>query len=331
MKSISLHQIRVFFVVVALGLFVVGVYVSNSRSLKVAIVESAGTVNTSGFVWSENVGWIELSGASTDGTPYGVTIDTTNFSTAGTGAVSGFAWSEHIGWVSFDRSTAGNPPEAPFNAGSGPIAQIDWSTGKVTGWARAIVGVDGWDGWIKLSDDANTTGWAGKGTSVVLTGIDKGKLKGWAWGSDVVGWIDMAAASTVPGAGGSPTVILPGSCTEAGVDGSTWSACATTAPICTAGVTQGTQTGSCASGGTFTRPCTMTTCPSGGSCANGAVNPTACTIDGSGNCLNGATNPPTCTTGIGGAGTCTPPNGKCETGESVLSCPQDCKPKIKEF
>jgi hypothetical protein len=50
----------------------------------------------------------------------------------------------------------------------------------MTGWAKAIAADgNGWDGWISF---------AGTGYGPTLSGSN---ITGYAWGSDVVGWIDM--------------------------------------------------------------------------------------------------------------------------------------------
>ena len=84
-------------------------------------------------------------------------------------------------------------------------------------------------------------------------------------------------------------------------------------------------------------------------CVNGATNPPLCNLCPSGqsfaagvcvaSCANGTTNPPTCTTCPAGkaliAGICAAtsvcPNAICETGETPVTCPKDCKIKYKQF
>ena len=152
--------------------------------------------NVSGFAWSENIGWISFnskncdtnndgkseggSGCPSEGTiipTYGVNIDTN------TGALTGFAWSENIGWIKFNP--AGPYPAAPNNS-----ATLNINTNQITGWARACVGTvngdcnsatrtDGWDGWIKMT---------GFSYSVSRSNCE---LTGFAWGSDVIGWISF--------------------------------------------------------------------------------------------------------------------------------------------
>lgn len=270
MRNIPTQVLHGSLVILILATFIVGVTSWNSQILKADIAHGAGG-NTSGFVWSDTIGWISLSN-ETDGStaPYGVSVGTTNYASQGTDSLSGYAWSDNVGWISFNRDTAGNPPLAPFSGGSGAIAQVNWSTGKITGWARALSACDpscatnsgaglnagGWDGWIRLSDDANTS-WAGNGARVDLT---TGDLKGYAWGDSVVGWIKMDALAGTPEGG---SVDLPVSCTIAGVPASGWSTCTTTCNASNAGQTglPGTRTGTCTSGGVVVDSCNTASCP----------------------------------------------------------------------
>ena len=128
--------------------------------------------NVSDFAWSSNIGWISfnnISGGSP--VPYGVNID------ENTGVFSGYAWSSNIGWIDF-APTSGFP-EAPNHG-----ARLELN-GNVVGWARALSHGGGWDGWIKLSDFGASPSY---GASVNhATGV----FSGYAWGSDVVGWVDF--------------------------------------------------------------------------------------------------------------------------------------------
>ncbi len=151
-------------------------------------VEASATDNLSGYAWSENIGWISFNCTDT-GTcatsPYGVTV-------SATGALSGYAWSENIGWVSFNASDVTSCP-----SGTCPPT-FDKVTGNVTGWARAIApmganasNAGGWDGFVSLS---------GSNYGITVSGCAWG---GWAWGSDVVGWISFGGngGGTVTGTG----------------------------------------------------------------------------------------------------------------------------------
>ncbi len=134
--------------------------------------EASASDNLSGWAWSENIGWLSFN-ATNESAPndYGVRV-------AASGAMSGYAWSENIGWIKFDGGS--------FNK----------STGAVSGTVKACAGTeggdctggdrtDGWDGTIKLAGTADD----GSSYGVKATGCNWG---GWAWGSDVVGWIHFS-------------------------------------------------------------------------------------------------------------------------------------------
>ncbi|MDO8517875.1 MAG: hypothetical protein Q7S26_01105 [bacterium] len=150
------------------------------------IVITYGPIRAStvtGYAWSDapnsnpagdrGVGWIHFNG-----TNYGVDEDTA------TGALSGQAWSEHVGWISFDSADLVGCPSGTCSA------QVDLTTGAVTGWARALSPITdpspgGWDGWIHLSgsnyavtQNPSTCAWSG-----------------YAWGGDILGWIKMAGTA----------------------------------------------------------------------------------------------------------------------------------------
>jgi hypothetical protein len=152
---------------------------------------SAVSDNLTGYAWSDTIGWISFNSTNEAGptSDYGVSV-------ASNGDMTGYAWSEHIGWISFNETT-GCP--------SGVCApNFNKVTGVVTGWARALSACQddpatptsscpdgsagaasgGWDGWISLSGTTADSGTYG----VVVTGTD---WEGYAWGSDVVGWISF--------------------------------------------------------------------------------------------------------------------------------------------
>ncbi|MCF7835727.1 MAG: PKD domain-containing protein [Candidatus Marinimicrobia bacterium] len=156
--------------------------------LFVFLVNAGNEHNISGYGWSENIGWISFNSNSDGGAiNYGVNINTS------TGDLSGYAWSENIGWISFNRSVTGNPPAAPFNGGSGPIAQYNSNTNTITGWMKVLSPGDGWDGWIKLYN---------------VTVDTSGDWHGWAWSDIVAGWISFNSVDG--GAGGSYKVASTG-------------------------------------------------------------------------------------------------------------------------
>lgn len=136
--------------------------------------------NIFGFAWSENIGWIslncrsqEIQGERCKDTDYGVHIeDNGNF--------TGYAWSENIGWIDF--APADSYPQNPQYS-----AQVDTTTGNVSGWTRALSYDADWDGWISMSGLSPDYG--------VTINTGTGDFSGWAWGSDVVGWIHFTGVN----------------------------------------------------------------------------------------------------------------------------------------
>lgn len=188
--------VRDFSIILIICLVILAGFWLYENFLMTKPVQSASTDNVSGWAWSETIGWISFNctDASCATSNYGVNVNSS------TGDFSGYAWSENIGWISFNRADAGNPPAAPYNGGSGPIANFSLVTQKVRGWARALANGDGWDGWIKLGDDSGT--WSDQVYVQILAGPDE--LHGWAWGGDVIGWIGFNCAEG------------PGLCSEEG-------------------------------------------------------------------------------------------------------------------
>lgn len=101
----------------------------------------------SGFIWAENVGFINVGDgspgdgvhyANTDGSDFGVNV-------AGSGDLSGLAWGENIGWVNFDGGAMATPPlPARIECVPGPNAE---TLSRLTGyaWGENV-------GWINLDD-----------------------------------------------------------------------------------------------------------------------------------------------------------------------------------
>ena len=165
---------------------------ASAMFLLAAIPAYAGTSPLSGYAWSSNIGWISFN--SGDGAT--VLLSTTTNPTD-PGTLVGYAWSSNIGWVKFgglSGQTVGGLTTSD--------ASIDLSTGIVTGWARACAGTlsgncssmtsrtDGWDGWIELSGVNHLSGSGG-----VIIATSTGQFNGYAWGSDVVGWIDFTGVT----------------------------------------------------------------------------------------------------------------------------------------
>lgn len=170
-----------------------------------------------GYVWSSNIGWISLncdqsaSGGSDDceDSNYSVILDSIS------GVFSGYAWSSNIGWIDFAPTSGYPQAEAPaFGAKVVAVApNVCASEKEVQGWVRAVSPTEspyfgsGWDGWIKMS--GNITGDLHYGICVTN---ENRSLSGWAWGGDVVGWIQF----NFSGEGGMPSGGDGGSGTDGG-------------------------------------------------------------------------------------------------------------------
>lgn len=125
--------------------------------------------NVFGWAWSENTGWISFNNTSGGGgINYGVNI-------ASDGTLSGYAWSENIGWITFNPAELAGCPSGTCKA------WVDLATGQFSGWAKALAGASGWEGWIKLR---------GANYGVDLNFTTK-EFEGWAWGDTVVGWVSF--------------------------------------------------------------------------------------------------------------------------------------------
>jgi hypothetical protein len=163
-----------------------------------ANMAKAGTVDLMGYAWSSNVGWISFNSLNTNagsGSTYAVHMATTSY----TGTLSGYAWSPNIGWISFQTAhVSGCPVPIKENRINRCYAKIDMAKGAITGWARACAGTingdctggsrtDGWDGWIELSGANHTSPYGGGIRYATTTGL----FSGYAWGSDVVGWLSF--------------------------------------------------------------------------------------------------------------------------------------------
>ncbi len=169
-------------------------------SVATLVVNGSATDKISGWAWSDNVGWISLNctDVSCSSSNYGVTVNLS------TGNFSGYAWSEIVGWINF-APTSGFP-EAPLygacvDSPSPITAEACNGIGnyRVAGWARVVAcetpgACNGWDGWIKLGEADGSWG-TSTGTQVKINSSTL-ELEGWAWGSDVIGWISFNCANT---------------------------------------------------------------------------------------------------------------------------------------
>ncbi|MDZ4226935.1 MAG: hypothetical protein U1D26_00485 [Patescibacteria group bacterium] len=149
---------------------------AGSLAISPQTASSASDTPITGYGWSDTIGWVSFNCAdlgTCGSVSYGMSIATN-------GDISGYAWSEAIGWVQAYESPSGCP-QAPCAA--------KLTGGSMRGWFKALAGGSlvsgGWDGWISLSG-------SGYGPSI----ISGGGFDSYAWGSDVVGWIDFSQVRT---------------------------------------------------------------------------------------------------------------------------------------
>jgi hypothetical protein len=159
--------------------------------------------NFTGYAWSSNIGWISFSCENEfnlgEGNNFGIDINNINKT------LSGYAWSSNIGWISFNsESVVGCPGGGDCNP---RIEELDASTNKIVGWARACsVFSSGCSGDLKSNDErGDFTGWIELHDVRINT---DGSISGWAWGGGgsgvteeerkenaTIGWIDVSGLS----------------------------------------------------------------------------------------------------------------------------------------
>ncbi len=161
----------------AAGVVLLALFVGKS-----SVAFAATTENITGFAWSSTIGWIQFD----TGVASPVTV------TTATGNWGGYAWSSNIGWVSFN---------AADTAYCGAQANVNISTGAVTGWGRALSAAgheaEGWNGCLELSGTNHASPDA-SGNGGVTMDTATGAFTGYAWGGEVVGWVQFNTG----GAGG---------------------------------------------------------------------------------------------------------------------------------
>jgi len=169
---------------------------SESKIIPVAHAQPVTSYPLKGWAWASNFGWLSFNSVNiSDGDtyPYSVSLDPD-------GNFDGYAWSPNIGWISFKSTDVSY---------CGSTAKVDFSTGKVTGYARAITAINYnqptvWDGCIAMSDvgqvnpkfsSPDTSGDNGDSSrgvtykSVRLNSSQvEGKFSGFGWASGL-GWI----------------------------------------------------------------------------------------------------------------------------------------------
>ncbi len=187
-------KLSIYFIAVA-SIFLVAIMSFNVELSKA----QSSTTDLTGWAWSDTVGWISFNSddAGAGGVDYSVKFSST------TGSLSGYAWSTNVGWISFNSSDVTGCPEGVCTP------TVSTSTGKVDGWARALSpltssSAGNWDGWIHLSgtnhSSPNTSGAGGISDAGVTYNKANGRFTGYAWGNDVLGWINFDVMDpTAPG------------------------------------------------------------------------------------------------------------------------------------
>lgn len=146
---------------------------------------------TSNSYGGQGLGYISLNNINpTLPGNYGVNLD------FATGQFQGYGWSEYGGYVDF-APTATVPTGAGTTAGGAHINTACLATAgpcSVLGWIKynqvGMASLGGWDGWVSLH---GTTG-GGSSYGVMYDPV-AGTFSGYAWGSDVVGWVDFSKAT----------------------------------------------------------------------------------------------------------------------------------------
>ncbi|MCE9628918.1 MAG: hypothetical protein K8Q91_02895 [Candidatus Vogelbacteria bacterium] len=143
------------------GLVLVTVLTFLAPVIVEKVIAQTGTKALSGYAWSSNIGWIQMQ---TGQSPVVVNSD---------GSFTGYGWSSNVGWLQFNPT--GSYPAAPNHA-----VKIDFTQNpyKMSGWGRFLANGGGWDGWVNFDG--------------VTYNPSTKKFAGYAWGADVVGWVDMS-------------------------------------------------------------------------------------------------------------------------------------------
>lgn len=191
--------IKIFKVLALALLLVLTFYLYSLNTTAIAAPQVSGiqqNLSLDGYAWSSNIGWVSLN-CRTGGVGQSNICATANYrvSIDPNGNLNGYAWSPNIGWIRF-----GGLSNFPTGAGTTPANAHFTGTFpdlELTGWARACSGTaspvgtcsdmnnnpaaGGWDGWISLRG-------SGYGISTNNFGSPQ-----YAWGSTVVGWLDMSS------------------------------------------------------------------------------------------------------------------------------------------
>lgn len=211
MVAVSIFRLILISLAISAGLFLNMVFSAKP------LLAQTPTTDLTGYAWSSNVGWLSFNCSNDNSCAVSNYKVTKNNST---GLLSGYVWSPNIGWVSFNQSDLAGCPSLPCEA--------KLSNTNLTGWARALSAVgrtDGFNGWISL----NTKGSALQDTvSYGPTLGGNNRLVGYAWGSNVIGWVEFGLNTS--GTPGGPTGGGPGGPGPGPGPGVCLGGCPTTSP-----------------------------------------------------------------------------------------------------
>ena len=120
--------------------------------------------------------------------------------------LDGWAWSQNAGWIQFGEGGDKHRPKPTLLGVTGATVTLkpDLSVDKITGWAKAVNGTpnstdlvsNGWDGYISFGTvPANAYFGIGAAAPVAVGAVQTQAISGQAWGSTVVGDIDMSGVT----------------------------------------------------------------------------------------------------------------------------------------
>ncbi|TSD03215.1 MAG: hypothetical protein Athens071416_276 [Parcubacteria group bacterium Athens0714_16] len=178
------ESIKKFYIPTILIVFLVvfGFFYSGPKEGSGTVNAASEGFNLAGWAWSDNIGWISFSCSNTN------SCNSVNYRVvvADNGDISGYAWSDNIGWISFNQGDLSSCPSGACKA--------KLSGNNLNGWAKAIsADYFGWDGFIDLGQNGSTYG--------VSYNSGTKSFSGYAWGSDVVGWVKFSGFSGTDGVG----------------------------------------------------------------------------------------------------------------------------------
>ncbi|MFT5849565.1 MAG: hypothetical protein ACI9H6_000374 [Patiriisocius sp.] len=184
MITLQFSTLRTLFIALLVCSFFFSSYLTQAAHAQ--SFASSDDVELAGWAWSANVGWISLNCSNTGSC--GSSNHHVQINGGSTKTATGYAWSANVGWIQLG-GLSGFPSGGEYggNARVGGIGGA-W---QLEGWARALAHGDGWDGWISLS---------GTSPAYAVSFGNSGNMdsSAYAWGDDVVGWVNFDAVAFTP-------------------------------------------------------------------------------------------------------------------------------------